>query len=76
MTEPRGRPFLIDLDGPMEPFTHTLTVRFMNQEDTHSVKRWGTPIFHTFIRSAEFQKRLYARLKSRKVAMEHRRWVD
>ena len=33
-----GRPSLKVLVGPMEPFTHTLAVRFMNQEDSHSVK--------------------------------------
>ena len=50
-TEPCGRPSLKVLEGPMEPFTRTLAVRFMNQEDGHSVKRRGTPIFDIFIRS-------------------------
>ena len=33
----------------MEPFTRTLAVRLMNQEDSHSVKRRGTPNFNIFI---------------------------
>ena len=36
--EPLGGPFLIVLKGPMEPFTGIVAVRFMNQEDCHSVK--------------------------------------
>ena len=36
--EPWGRPSLKVLDGTMEPFTHTLAVWFMNEEDSHSVK--------------------------------------
>ena len=37
------RPSLNVLEGPMEPFTRTLAVPFMNQEDSHSVRRWERP---------------------------------
>ena len=37
MMEPWGRPSLKVLEGPMEPFTRTLAVHFMNQEDSNSV---------------------------------------
>ena len=60
----------------MEPFIRTPALRFMNHEECHSVKRQGTPIFDIFIRSSVRLTRLYARLKSVKVAMVRRRWVD
>ena len=37
--EPWGRPSLKVLEGRVEPFSRTLAVRFMNQEDRHSVKQ-------------------------------------
>ena len=49
-TETWGRPSLKVIERPMEPFTRTLAVRFMNQEDSHTVKRRGAPIFNIFIR--------------------------
>ena len=64
------------LEGPMEHFTRTLALRSMNQAYSHSVKRWGTPIFDIFIRSPVRHTRSYARLKSKKVAMVHWRWAD
>ena len=75
-TEPWGRPLLKVLEGPMEPFTHTLAVRLMDQDDSHSVKRRGTPIFDIFIRSPARQTRSHDRLKLKKVAMVHHRWID
>ena len=75
-TEPWVRSFQKVLEGPMEQLTRTLAVRFMNQEDRHSVKRHGAPIFDIFIRCPVRQTRSYARLKSKKVAMVRRRWVD
>ena len=39
--EPWVRPSLEVMERPMEPFTRTLAVRFMNQQDSHSVKRQG-----------------------------------
>ena len=68
-TEPWGRHSLKVLEGPMEQFTCTLAVRFMNREDSHSVKRQGMPIFDIFIRSPVLQMRSYTRLMSKKVAM-------
>ena len=44
-------PSLKVLEGPMEPFTRTLAVHFVNQEDSHSVRRRGTSIFDIIIRS-------------------------
>ena len=41
--------FLERLRG--ESFIHTLAVRFMSQEDNHSVYRRKTSIFDIFIRS-------------------------
>ena len=52
-----GRHSLKDQEGPMEPFIRTLTVRFMNQEDSHSVKRLGTLIYEIFKRSPVRQTR-------------------
>ena len=60
----------------MEPITRTLAAQFMSHGDGHSLKRRGTPIFDIFIRSPVRQTRSYARLKSKKVAMVRRRWVD
>ena len=40
--EPWGRSSLKALDGTMERFTSTVSVRFMNQEDINSVKRQRT----------------------------------
>ena len=64
MWETWGRPSLKVIEGPMEPRTRTLAVRFMSQEDNHSVIRQGTPIFDIFTRSPERQTRSYERLKS------------
>ena len=36
-TEPWSRPFMKVLEEHMEPFTRTLPVRIMNQEDSQSV---------------------------------------
>ena len=44
-TEPLGRPSLKFPEGPMEPFTCTLAVRFMSQENSLSEKQRGAPIF-------------------------------
>ena len=74
--EPWGRPSMKVLERPMEPFTRTLVVRLMNQEDSHSVKRRGMPIFDIFIRSPVRQTRSYALLKSKKEAMVRQRCVD
>ena len=41
-TELCGRPVKVR-DLSMEPFTRTLAVRFMSQEDGHTVKRRETP---------------------------------
>ena len=61
----------------MEPWGRpSLNVRFMNQEVCHSVKKRGTPIFSIFTRSPVRLTRLYSQLKSKKVSMVHRRWVD
>ena len=38
MDEALDRPSLQAIEGPMEPFTRTMAVLFMNQEDSHSVK--------------------------------------
>ena len=46
--EPLGRPSIIVLVGHMEPFNHTLVVRFMNQEDTHSVNDGGGSYLRRF----------------------------
>ena len=73
---PMGKPSLKVLEGPMEPFARTLAMRFMNQENRNSVKRRGTPIFDIFVTSHVRQTRAYARLKSKKVAMVSRHWVD
>ena len=68
--------FLESFIGPMDPFTRTLAVRFMNQDDSHYVKRRGTPAFDIFMRSPVRQTRSHARLKSKKVATLRLRWVD
>ena len=60
----------------MEPFTLTLAALLTNQEDNHSVKRRETTIFDIFIRSPVRKTRSYARLKSKKVAIVRRRWID
>ena len=44
---PRGRPFFIVLEGPLEPFTRTLTAQFISKKDNHSVGRRGRQ-FSTF----------------------------
>ena len=73
---PWGRPSLIVIEWPMEPFTHTPAVRFAKQEDSQTVMRRSSPIFYIFIRSPVLQTRSYARIKSKKVAMVHRRRDD
>ena len=74
--EPRGRHTLKVLEGCLKPLSRTPAVRFINQEDSHSVKRWGTPIFDIFVRIPVRQARSYVQLKSKNVAMVRRRWVD
>ena len=46
--KPWDRPSMKVLEGPMELFTRTLVLQFINQKDSHSVKRLGTPIFDIF----------------------------
>ena len=46
MTEPWGRPYLKVLEGPIEPFTHTLSVSFMDQEDSHSEAKRNAHLRH------------------------------
>ena len=75
-TEPWGRPSMKVIVGPMEPFTRTLAVRFMNLEDIHPVKRRGTTIFDIFMMSTERQTRSYAQLMSKNVVIVRRRWAD
>ena len=76
MSEPWGRPSVKVLEGPIESLTRTLAVRYLKQEDSHSVKRRGSPIFVIFIRNPVRHARSYTHLMLKKVAMMRRRWVD
>ena len=70
-TELWGRPFLKVVEGPVEPFTRTLAVWFMNQEYSHSVnRRGGAHLPHFYQESDKIQRKL------KKVAMVRRRSVD
>ena len=52
----------------MESFTRTLAVRFINQEDSHSLMRRGKQIFDIFIKNPVRQTQSCARQRSKKVA--------
>ena len=60
----------------METFIRNLSVRFVNDVDSHSVMRRGTPIVGIFTKSSVRHIRSDARLKSKKVAVMRRCWVD
>ena len=67
MMEPWARPSYLILEGPMEPFIFSLDVRSENQQDNHSMKRRGTPVFDSITRCPLRQRRSYAGLKSKNV---------